>query len=135
MNILAIKHATSKAGKPFILVTTASKDIWLTPKQWASKGASSALDSYVGGNVEVDYYKEGDLLLDGTSLCTKDDTLLKDFFISANSAVLANAFAIESSIKMQQANDMGALFARKKAESSAPKVEQVAQDAKTTSLN
>ncbi len=124
MNILAIKHATSKAGKPFILVTTASKDIWLTPKQFTSKGASAALDSYVGGNIEADYYKEGELLLDGITKCSKDDILLKDFYISANPAVLANAFAIESSMKMQQANDMGALFARKKAEAIKPVVEE-----------
>ncbi len=116
MNILAIKHVTSKEGKPFILVTTAAKDIWLTPRQWTSKGASAALDSYVGGSIETNYYKEGDLLLDGVSKCTKDDILLKDFFVSANPAVLANAYAIESSMKMQQSVDMGALFARKKTE-------------------
>jgi hypothetical protein len=115
MNILAIKHVNSKEGKPFILVTTASKDIWLTPKQWQSKGAMSSLDSYVGGDIETNYYKEGEVLLDGVSKCTKDDTLLKDFFVSASPAVLAQAFAAESSSKMQKASDMATLFARNKA--------------------
>ncbi len=127
MNILAIKHVTSKVGRPLILVTTAAKDFWLTPKQWNSKGASAALDSYVGGNIDVDYYKEGDTLINGTDKCTKDETLVKDFYVSANSAVLANAFALESSAKMQKSMDMGALFARKKAES-APKAEAVKEE-------
>ncbi len=112
--ILAIKPVVTKAGKPMILIQTAASDLWLSPKQMQSKGCSVSLDSYVGGDIEADYYKMGDKLIDGT-LCTTDNKLLKDFVISANPAVLANALAIESRMKFESMLDAGALFARNRA--------------------
>ena len=126
MKILAIKPIVTKAGKPVILVQTASTDVWLSPKQMQSKGCSVSLDSYVGGDIEVDHYKQGDKLIDGT-ICTTDNKLLKDFIISANPAVLANALAIEAAARFNSMLDASALFARNRA----PKAEVVAEVAET----
>lgn len=111
MKILAIKHQSTKAGKPMIIISTADRDVWVTPKQFTSKGGSASLDSYVGGNIDVDYYAKGDALLNGQQ-CIDDNVILRDFVISANPAVLANALAIESAMRMQNAVDSSALFAR-----------------------
>jgi hypothetical protein len=51
---------------------------------------------------------------------------LKDFVISANPAVLANALAIESRMKFESMLDAGALFARNRAAKPA-EVAEVAQ--------
>jgi hypothetical protein len=113
MRILALKPVQTKAGKPMILVQTATTDVWLSPKQLTSKGCSLSLDVYVGGDIAIDYHKKGDVLLNG-AICDTDDKLLKDFIISANPSVLAAALAIESKQKMEDMLDASALFARNK---------------------
>ena len=116
MKIVEIKHVTSKAGRPMVLVVGAEKDIWLTAKQFTAKGGSSILDSYVGGNIEADFYNEGDVLQNNEK-CTKDGVILRDFSISVNPIVSARALAAEQQMRMDDANSNAALFARKRAES------------------
>lgn len=115
MKILAIKSITTKAGRPMILVQTAEKDMFITVKQWQSKGCSSILDSYVGGDIEADYYQEGDKMINDT-VCTKNDTVLRDFSVSVNPVVSARALAAESELRMSNALNASALFARNKAD-------------------
>ena len=112
MKILTCKPVTTKAGNPKVLIQTATKDIWLSIKQWQSKNCSAGFDNYVGGDIEVSYYKIGELLRDGKTACTKDDSLVNDFIISANPVVLANAFALEATNRLNDLSDKSALFAR-----------------------
>jgi hypothetical protein len=109
--ILAIKPVVTKAGRPSVLIQTATADIWVSHKQYQSKGCSNTFENYVGGDIEADYYKTGEPLFDGTP-CTKDDTIVRDFSMSANSMVLASALAIESRLKAEEFSDKSALFAR-----------------------
>lgn len=113
MKILSIKPVTTKKGNPQILIQTASQDVWVSVKQWQSKGCSNNLDSYVGGDIEVDYFKTGEKLINGTD-CTKDNILLRDFIPSANPIVLANALAVENNMRMSNMLDKSALFSRQR---------------------
>lgn len=117
--ILAIKHVNvpQKDGqvKPSILVTTATADIWVTPGQWKSSGAGSTLGNYVGGNIDALYFGKGELLFDKITVCTDDNKILKQVYVSENPVVLANALAIESSNKMAEVSDMAMLYARNRA--------------------
>lgn len=123
MKILAIKHVnvTQKDGqvKPSILVTTATRDIWVTPGQWKSAGASPSLGSYIGGNVEAVFFNKGEILFDKITACTDDDKILKQVYLSENPVVLANALAIESANKMTEVSDMAVLYARNRADAKA----------------
>lgn len=121
MKILAIKTITTKSGSPRILVQTADKDYYPSVKQWRSKGCSDVLDNYIGGDIEASYYKQGELLADGKSAVTKDDTLLKDFTASINPVVLAQSLAAESTMKMNMLIDKSALFNRIRAAEAANK--------------
>ena len=122
MKILAIKSVTTKAGRPMILVSTAKSDIWLTVAQWNAKGASATLDNYVGGDIEARYFEEGEELFDGTK-CTASDKILDTFSASMNPAVLAHSVVIEANAKEQEALDVNALFARRRAAKATSKVE------------
>ena len=110
MKILAIKRVITKVGKPSILVQTATGNHWPTPGQWKSTGASQTLDNYVGGDIDVEYFKEGELLFDGETTCTKDDTILKSVYATPNPKVLAEALAIESAKVAEDFMDRSALF-------------------------
>jgi len=112
MKILDIKPI-AKLGK--ILVTTAESDIWITAGQWKNKGCSNSIGNYVGGDIEVDFYQEGDDMFGGAK-CTKSNTIHRDFFISANPVVLANVLAIESASAMEALSGVSALASRRKAE-------------------
>lgn len=116
MKILSIKtvDTTAKNGakKPMILVQTATKDIWVTPGQWKSTGANYTLDNYVGGDIDTEYFTEGEMLFDDVTECTKNDTILKTVYVSQNPAVLAHALAIESANKMADVMDRSAIFSR-----------------------
>src|ERR1019366_2292609 len=98
--ILAIKHLNVKQKdglvKPSVLVTTALADIWVTPGQMKSAGASASLENYIGGNIEAVYFAKGELLFDGVTICTDDNKILKSIYVSANPVVLAHSLAIES---------------------------------------
>ena len=111
MKILVCKPVTTKKGAEKVFIQTAQADIWVGSKQFKSKGCSSSHESYVGGDIEADYYKVGEEMFDKT-LCTKDNTILRDFSISANPAVLANALVIENTVKAQAIDDRASLFAR-----------------------
>ena len=112
--ILSIKSITTKAGDSKVLIQTADRDIWLSIKQYLSKGCSSVFDNYTGGNIETDFAQKGDKLFNGV-VCTESDKILMDFTISANPAVLANSLAIEAKMKMDALVDSSSLFARNKA--------------------
>ncbi len=118
MKILAIKHQSTKKGKPCIMITTAQGLIWPSIGQWRASGASPTLGNYVGGNVEVDYYAEGDEMLGG-DLCTKDNTIVRAVYPSENPVVLANSLAIESKNKMEEVSDLASMFAKSRAEAKA----------------
>ncbi len=123
MKILAIKRIVTKLGKPSILVQTATKDIFVTPGQWAAQGASQSLDNYVGGDIDANYFEEGEMLFDGTTPCTKSGVILKTVFVSANPAVLAHALAIESANVGQSFMDKAALYTRQRVEAKAKEAE------------
>lgn len=123
MKILAVKHVNvqQKDGsvKPSILVTTATRDIWVTPGQWKSAGAGATLGNYNGGNIDAVYFGVGETLFDGVTTCTDPDKILKQVFLSENPVVLANALAIESSNKMSEVSDMALLYQRQRIEAKA----------------
>ena len=119
MKILAIKFVTTKSGNKKILITTATGDVWVTIGQWKSAGASSNLDMYVGGTCTANYFAKGELLFDGETECTQDNTILHSVFVSGNPQVLAEAKVVEDRASMQDASDMSALFARKRVEAKA----------------
>jgi len=113
--ILAIKSVFTKAGKPNVLVSTAEKDIWVPYGQWQSKGASDNFDGYVGGNIEVDFFAKGDILLNGQE-CTQDGIILRDFAVSMNPAVVAYAVAAETAQRASKLSDAAAIFRRRRLE-------------------
>ena len=118
MKILAIKHLNVKQKdgliKPSVLVTTALADIWVTPGQMKSAGASASLENYIGGNIDAVYFTKGELLFDGITTCTDDNKILKQVYVSANPVVLAHSLAIEAKEKMQDADDMATLYRRQR---------------------
>lgn len=124
MKILAVKHVNTKDGNPRILITTAQADIWCSVGQWKSAGAGNTLANFVGGEVEPVYFAKGELLFDGVTECTQDNTILRQVFLTENPVVLANSLAIENSAKMNAVSDMSALFARKRAEEKAKQAAQ-----------
>ena len=123
MKILAIKRINTKAtadkaSRSMVLVSTASKDVFITAGQWKASGASASLDNYVGGDIEARYFSKGEELFDGTE-CTADDKILDTFTASMNPAVLAHSVVIESNARETEALDVNALFARRRAEKAA----------------
>lgn len=116
--ILAIKSVFTKAGKPNVLVSTAEKDHWVPFGQWKSKGASMNFDAYVGGQIETDYFKKDDELLNG-QLCTADNTILRDFSVSMNPLVAAYAVAAETATRASELSDAAAIFRRRRLEAQA----------------
>ena len=107
-----IKLTKAKNGKPLILVQTAEHDVWLTPKEHKSNGGSSSLDVYKGGDIQVDWYKKGQVLFGSDKECTKDFTIKRNYTMSANPQVLAQAKIAEDISSMSEAVDAQALFAR-----------------------
>lgn len=98
--IFGAKHQTIKAtGRPVIIVTTNVKDHWFTAAAWNAKGYSLSLPQYTGGDLDVDYYAKGDLLLDKTSVCTEGGKLVRDFYASPNPEVTARAVAASEQMK------------------------------------
>ncbi len=138
MKILAIKRINTKAtegkaSRSLVLVSTASKDVFVTAGQWKSSGASAALDNYVGGDIEASYFEKGEELFDGTP-CTESGKILDTFSVSMNPAVLAHSVVIESNAREQEALDVNALFARRRAAKAEAAKVAVAPAAKATVL-
>ncbi len=114
MKVLAIKHQSTKKGKPCVMITTAQGLLWPSIGLWKASGASPTLGNYVGGNVEVDYYTEGEEMLGGV-ICTKDNTIIRAIYPSENAVVLANSLVVESKNKMEEATDLASMFAKNRA--------------------
>ena len=98
--IIAIKHVTTKAGKPNVLVTTAERDHWVSLGQWTNKAGKANIQNFVGGDFDANYFQVGDILLNG-SACTESDIILDDFTVSMNEEVLARAEAVRAEKEMQ----------------------------------
>lgn len=113
--ILAIKPVTSKDGRPFVLVTTADRDIWITRKQWKGHGNTEVFDAYVGGSISTDYYQKGDLLLDGVTVCDESDRILRDFSAAMNVTVTASIAAQVIANQSAEAEEMANMFAKRRA--------------------
>ena len=137
--ILAIKSVKSKSGKPFVLLTTSNGDVWIPYGQWSASNSVN-LQSYVGGEIAVMYFKKGDTLLSGT-ICEVDNVIVDSFIASQNPRVLA---LVEAELVQQGADDMAllAMQARKKrlatavtASNDATKAEQPAESAENATPN
>jgi len=126
--ILAVKPIITKSGSVRVLVTTGSKDHWIPFGQWKNK-CHNPLESYIGGNIETDYYKAGDEMTNGEN-CTDDDKVLRDFIASINPEVAAIAQATTAQRQMEDLEAANALFKRNKAEKTVPKEASSAPKAK-----
>lgn len=111
--IIAIKSVKTKAGKPNVLVSTAEKDHWCPYGSWIAKGASEALDAYVGGDFQADYFQEGELLLSGDAV-TASDVILRDFVVTMNPMVVAGIAAIGVQQKGAEMQQAAAIFRRRR---------------------
>jgi len=117
MKILELKIINTKSGAVRVLVTTPEKDIWVPFGQWNNK-CKAPLDSYVGGSIEAHYFQENDVMTNG-EICTSSDVILSDFIASVNPEVAAMAHAVTMQAQMTSANELNALFNRKRAEAKA----------------
>lgn len=113
--ILAVKPIVSKEQRPFVLVTTVEREVWIPRKQWDAHKLSPVLDAYVGGTMYTDYYQKGDLLLDGVTVCDESDRILRDFSASMNPTIIAQVAGQVVLTQAAEATEMAALFAKKRA--------------------
>jgi len=112
--ILAVKPITTKAGRPMVIVSTIERDHFVTRAQWDAHKYSPVFDAYVGGTFSADYFSKGDTLLSG-DIVTDDGVILREFSAAQNPTVIA---AIAGMLLVQEntaAQEMSALFARKRA--------------------
>lgn len=130
MTIFGIKAASTKAGKPVVIVTTPEKPqgIFLAFGQWTNKGLSLNLEAYLGGVIEVVYFQKGEELLNG-DITTDSDVIVKDFMVQMNATVLAGAVAAENASKMQSFSDAASAFRVASAAKRAKAAEPVAPTA------
>ena len=117
MKILAAKLINTGNGGPKVLVQTAKQDIWVPFGQWKSS-CQSPIPSYIGGDIEPDFYKEGETLLN-EQVCTKNDTILRSFVASENPLVIAIAQSYSQEKLENEASDKAALLSRQRASSRA----------------
>jgi len=117
MKILAAKLINTGNSGPKVLVQTAKTDIWIPFGQWKSQ-CQSPIPSYIGGDIEPDFYKEGETLLN-EQVCTKDNTILRSFVASENPLVIAIAQSYSQEKMESEASDKAALFSRQRASSRA----------------
>ena len=110
MRIIAIKHITSKAGKPLVLVNTPSKDLFIPFGQWKQAGSVN-LQSYVGGDIEVNYYAKGEKLANGVE-CDTEGVLVKQVFPTQNAEVVGQVEAITVA-KQAEEQEAKAAFMRR----------------------
>lgn len=127
--ILAIKSVLTKAGKPNVLVTTAERDHWVPFGMWNAAGNSANFESYIGGNIDADYFAEGEELISG-DVAQADNMILRTFSASKNPRVLAEMDAIESAKKAEVLNEAALLFRRRRVEALAKKAAADAAAAK-----
>lgn len=111
-------------GNVRVVIETAEKTHWASIGQWKASGASNNLDLYAGGNIEPRYFEKGEMLFDGVTECTANDTILHSISVSGNPQVLAEAKVAEDRRNMEEVSDMSALFARKRAEEKAKQAAQ-----------
>jgi len=117
MKILDLKIVNTKSGAVKVLVTTPEADVWVPFGQWQNK-CKAPLDSYVGGDMTPQYYQEGETMING-ELCTKSDVVLSDFIASVNPEIAAMAHAVTMQAQVTKAQELNALFNRKRAEAKA----------------
>lgn len=115
--ILEIKAVTTKQGAVRVLVSTAEQDIWVPLGQWNNK-CKAPLDSYVGGEIHANFFKEGEIMTNGDA-CTASDKVLNDFSASVNPTVAAIAQATIAEKQMEALQNANALFIRKRNEAAA----------------
>ena len=115
--ILETKIVNTKSGAVKVLVTTPEQDIWVPFGQWMNK-CKAPLDSYVGGEISAHFFQEGDEMLNG-EICTKSDVVLSDFVAQVNPQVAALAHAVTMENQISKAQEMNALFNRKRTEAKA----------------
>ena len=129
--ILAIKHQVAKkSGKPYIIVNATDREQphWLPYGMWTNKELSDALNAYVGGEIDTDYFQEGEELNDG-SLATSSDAIVRDFAVQMRPAVLGAIIAAENAARASQFSDLSAMFRNKRNAALAEKARLAAEEA------
>lgn len=127
--ILAIKSATTKAGRPVVIVETAERTVWVPFGMWTNTGADTNFEAYIGGNIDADYFLKGEELISG-DVANDDNIILRSVSVSMNSEVLAHMASINANKKAESLNSAALLFRRKRDEATAKaKADKAAADA------
>ena len=77
--IISQVNPYSKNGKQLVCLTVNGKTVHVSQAQLTQRGFPNPFDA-VGGTAEVEFYKEGDMLLNDAE-CTQSDVIVKNFSI------------------------------------------------------
>lgn len=114
--IISTKVINAKSnGKPWVLVTTPEKDVFVPLGMFRNSAQTDTFDVFDDGEIFPTYFSKGDKLLNG-SICTEDNTILESVVLRKNQTIVAKIAAEEQLRKTAQMDDMLALQKRKRAE-------------------
>lgn len=112
--IKSIKGVNTPKGVKILIETRDMQQVWIPLGQWNNKVGNNPMESYVGGEVQVDFYQKGDFMPLTGNTCTDSNKIMRDFSVSQNPEVAAIAQVVTNERELRRLEEINAEYIAKR---------------------